>query len=78
MRRDPLKEWVQTTLWLQIEGGPRVELEVWHPPDIQDEERIALLAKHASQGTRIIWQLREKSPNELIIQGQYQKSQNSS
>lgn len=75
--KDPLKDWVQTTLWLQVmptphEPGPRIELKVWHPPDISDKERVALLAKHASQGVRVIWQLRGKTPNELIIQGQYQ------
>lgn len=69
--KDPLEEWIKTTLWLQIYDGPRVEVDVWHPPSISKKERQALLAKYASQHVKIIWQLRNKTPNELIVQGQY-------
>ena len=62
---------MKTTLWLQVKDGPRVEIDVWHPPDISDNERMALLARHASQQVKVIWQLRERTPNEFIVQGQY-------
>ncbi len=30
-KKDPLADWIKTTLWLQVKDGPRVEVNVWHP-----------------------------------------------
>ena len=76
--RDPLEDWRMTTLGLRVgpfigpkeeQTGPLVTLDVWYPPNISKNERMALLAKHASQGVTIIRQL--TGTKEMIIQGQY-------
>lgn len=68
-REDPLESYRRTTLWLKAPNGPRLELDVWHPPGILDRERVALLARHASQGVRVLRQL--TGTTDIIVQGQY-------
>ncbi len=73
--KDYLKHWRMTTLHLtwfkeQVEprAGNRVEWEVWYPPGISDEERTALLARHAAKCTALIRQLTGTS--KMIVQSQ--------
>lgn len=68
MGKAPLDEWRKTTLWFAWLGH-RIEVHVWHPADIPNVERIALLAKHAAQGTKLIRHL--TGTGEMITQGQY-------
>ena len=74
MKKDPLKDWSKTTLWIRVHNGPLVEIDVLHPSSCSDEERICLLEKHAAQGVKIIRQL--TGTKALIIQGQYKAGLN--
>lgn len=69
--KDPLEGWRKTTVWLRVLDGPLVEIDVFHPASCSENERVSLLAKHASQGVKIIRQLTETS--KAIIQGQYEE-----
>lgn len=61
----------RTTLWLRVWQGLRLELSVWYPPRISAKERTVLLAKHASQGVRVIREL--TGATGPIVQGQYKE-----
>ena len=68
-KKNPLANWRKTTLWHRVLNGPLVKTNVWHPRDVSDDERVALLAKHASQTVTAVRQLTGSS--EMIVQGQY-------
>lgn len=71
-QKDPLKNWVKTTLWFKIgvqSQVPALELDVWHPRYCSDREWVRLLAKHASQGVDVLRKL--VGTKEIIVQGQY-------
>lgn len=72
----PLADWRESTLWFKTKDGVLMEVDVWQPPDITERERVALLAKYASQGVNIIRQLTGEKG--LIVQGQYKDEEEAS
>lgn len=76
-KSDLLSHCQKTTLWLRMgtaiahEGwsGSLVELDVWLPLGLSADLRVAILAKHAGQGVRILRQL--TGSRAVIVQGQY-------